>query len=245
MERHTFTAGHCHFPTTSWSRLARAVDSRDPARGAALQDLALAYWYPLYAFVRRQGHAPDEAADLTQGFFADLLERGTLTIADPHRGRFRSFLLAACRHYLSHERERGAAFKRGGGLSFVSIDGERAERRFGVEPAHEQTAERLFMRAWALEVLRIALERLRIDETEAGRSRLLDQLGPTLTDGRGTSPYGDVAAALGMSVPAVKMAASRLRKRYRALVREEVARTVETEDDVDDEVRDLFAALAG
>ncbi len=239
------TTGDCHFPTTSWSRVAHAGDSLDPARRAALQDLAHAYWYPLYAFIRRQGHSPDKAADLTQGFFADLLERGGLAVADPNRGRFRSFLLAACRHYLSHDRERDAALKRGGGVSVVSISSVRAEWRFRAEPTHEQTADRLFMRGWALEVLRIALERLRADEAGAGRSALFDQLGPTLTDGRGRSSYDDIGAALGLSVPAVKMAASRLRKRYRALVREEVARTVAVEGDVEDEIRDLFAALAG
>ena len=160
------------FPTTCWSRIAHAGDPSDPEAGAALEQLCRDYWYPLYAFVRRQGYGPDDACDLVQGFLADLLERRDLAGADPERGRFRSFLRKACAHFLAHHRERDRALKRGGGRRPISIDLPAAEGRYGREPAHDLTADRLFERRWALDLLGIVLARLEAEAVESGKSEL-------------------------------------------------------------------------
>ncbi len=148
-----------HFPTTCWSRVAQAGNQSDPEARSALEGLCGDYWYPLYAFIRRQGFGPDDAADLVQGFLADLLERRDLAGVDRDRGRFRSFLRAACAHYLAHQREREQALKRGGAQRVISIDVPDAEGRYLHEPAHELTAERLFERRWALDLLGHVLTR--------------------------------------------------------------------------------------
>jgi RNA polymerase sigma-70 factor (ECF subfamily) len=238
------TSAPC-FPTTHWSRVAVAGDPDAPEAQAALEGLCRDYWYPLYAFVRRRGLGVDDAADVVQGFLADLIARRNLAAADANRGRFRSFLLAACAHYLANQRDHDRAAKRGGGRAPVPIDRIEAEGRYGFEPFHELTPERLFARRWALDLLERALGRLEAEAAGAGQSALFARLRPALTAGEASGPYAAVAGDLGMTEGAVKMAALRLRRRYRDLLRAEIARTVADPADVDDEVRDLFAAITG
>jgi RNA polymerase sigma factor (sigma-70 family) len=233
------------FATTHWSLIARARGAAAPEAREALASLCRAYWYPLYAFIRRRGASADEAQDLTQEFFARLLEKDFLAAVDPGKGRFRAFLLAACKHFLANERDRARARKRGGGRPLLSLDLQDAEGRYLLEPAHGLTPEKLFERRWALTLLDQMLARLRGEYQGAGKGRVFDGLKNSLTAGEATTPYPQLAAELGMSEGAVKVAAHRLRRRYRQLLRDEIARTVRDPAGVDDEVRDLFAALAG
>jgi RNA polymerase sigma factor (sigma-70 family) len=230
------------FATTHWSQIAAACDGDDAAARTALAGLCEAYWYPLYAFIRRQGYSAEQSQDLTQEFFARLLERDFLGALDPTKGKFRSFLLAACQHFLSNERDRERAQKRGGGRTILSLTPESAEARYLREPSHVQTPEKLFERRWALTLLDTVLSRLREEHRDRGKEAHFDRLRVYLVGERG-APQTDVAAALGMSVGAVKVAAHRLRQRYRELLREEIARTVDDLTQVDDEIRQLFAAF--
>lgn len=227
------------FATTRWSLVAAAAR---PEAAGALADLCRLYWYPVYAYVRRRGHGADEAEDLTQAFFARLLEKGALGAATPARGRFRNFLLASCQHFLAHERERAGALKRGGGR-VVSLDLSGADGRYRREPAGGEGPERLFERRWAMELLGRALARLRGEYEAGGKGRVFGALKGQLSgEAAGMAALAEV---LGMTVSAVKTAAHRLRKRYGELLREEVRETVETEAEVEEEVRALFRALAG
>ncbi len=232
------------FATTRWSVVAAAQDPASPTAQEALATLCSTYWSPLYAFIRRQGFPADQAQDLTQGFFAWLLERHALDGVDPHKGKFRSFLLTSCKHYLSHERERARALKRGGGRTILSLDFETVEAQYQGGPADKLTPEKLFARRWALGLLERVLTRLRAEFSERGKSTLFDQLRVFLLGGPDAIPHARVAQALGMKEGAVKVAAHRLRHRFRELVREEIAQTVDRAEDIDDEIRDLFAALA-
>jgi RNA polymerase sigma-70 factor (ECF subfamily) len=233
------------FPTTQWSRVLAAGDHADPEAGEALAELCAAYWYPLYAFVRRKGYPPEEAGDLIQGTFLALLERDGLVSVAPRRGRFRSFLLAVCTNHLADCRDRDRAAKRGGGRVAVPFDRLAAEGRYASEPAAAITAERLFERRWATSLLEGAMARLEAESTAAGKGALMSRLLPKLTGGRGEVPLAAIAAELGMTEGAVKMAASRLRRRYGEILREEIARTLADPADVEEEIRNLFAALAG
>lgn len=232
------------FPTTCWSRIAHASDPSDPEARAALEHLCRDYWYPLYAFVRRQGYGPDDACDLVQGFLADLLERRDLASVDRGRGRFRSFLRTACIHFLAHDRERDRAQKRGGGQRAISIDLPAAEGRYGREPAHDLTADRLFERRWALDLLGFVLARLEGEAVQSGKEELFKRLRPMLEGDDRSESYNDVGRALGLSEGAVKAAAHRLRTRYRDVLREEVGRTVADPAEVDAELCDLINSLA-
>jgi DNA-directed RNA polymerase specialized sigma24 family protein len=232
------------FPTTCWSRVVAAGDAADPAARAALEGLCRDYWFPLYAFVRRRDHPPDAAEDLVQGFLADLLERGDLAGLDRSEGRFRSFLRASCAHYLANRRDHDRAQKRGGGRAIVPLDRPGAEGRYAREPAHGLTPERLFERQWALTLLERVLARLEAEAAAAGKDALFARLRPAL-QGDGLAPSSHaIAAELGLSAGAVRVAAHRLRDRYRALLREEVARTTDDPAAVDQEIADLLAALA-
>ena len=235
--------GADRFPTTRWSRVLVAGDRAAPEACQALAELCAAYWYPIYAFVRRKGHGSDEALDLTQDYFARLLEKGTVAAADPGKGRFRAFLLADCTHFLAHRREHDRAEKRGRGVAPLSIDARDAEGRYLREPAHSLTPERLFERDWAMELLGSVLARLREEYDGSGRGTLFNTLKVVLSDGPRAVPQADLADRLGISTGAVQVAVHRLRKRYRALVREAIAATVTDETEVEAEIRDLFAAL--
>ncbi len=232
------------FPTTHWSRILRAGDPADEGSRAALEALCRDYWYPLYAFSRRQGLNRDEAADLVQGFLADLIERRDLAKTDPDRGRFRAFLGTACKHFLAHRRDHDGALRRGGGRRPISIDRLDAEGRYLNEPAHALTAERLYERRWALVLVGHVLARLEAEATRAGKSLLFARLRPMLEGDDLAVSYGAIGEALGMSAGAVKVAAHRFRGRYRQILREEVARTVDDPSDIDDEIADLLRALA-
>jgi RNA polymerase sigma-70 factor (ECF subfamily) len=242
-------AGNRRFETTRWTLVTAAGKTGTPEARRALGDLCRLYWYPLYAFVRRRGYNADDALDLTQGFFTRLIDKNDLAAADPARGRFRAWLLASMKHYLANEWDKATAAKRGGGRAVFSfdIDPDDAERRYRHEPAHAVTPERVFDRRWALTLLEQALAALAVESDLEGKGELFEALRPTLTaDGRDAADesYRDLAARLGTSEGAIKVAAHRLRRRYRDLLREHIAETVEEPGDVDDEIRDLFAALA-
>ncbi len=232
------------FPTTRWSQVVAAGDPADPAACEALAGLCAAYWYPLYAFVRRKGHPPVEAADLVQGTFVNLLDRQGLASVAPGRGRFRSYLMAVCAHHLADCRDHDRAARRGGGRAAVPFDRLAAEGRYAAEPVDGMTPERLFERRWATSLLETAVARLEAEAEAADKAALVSRLLPTLTGGRGEAPLAALAAGLGMTEGAVKTAASRLRRRYGEILREEIARTLDDPADVEDEVRALFAALA-
>jgi RNA polymerase sigma-70 factor (ECF subfamily) len=232
------------FPTTHWSRVRRAGAANDREGRDALAAICRDYWYPLYAFARRKGLDRDQAADLVQAFLADLIERGDLAMVDHRRGRFRSFLRAACTHFLAHVRDHDHAAKRGGGRPPISIDLRDAEGRYLVEPAHSLTPDRLFERRWALVLLGHVLARLEAEARRAGKSELFERLRPQLEGGEIGSSYREIGEAFGMSEGAVKVAAHRFRGRYRQLLREEVARTVDDPAEVDAEIAELLRALA-
>jgi RNA polymerase sigma-70 factor (ECF subfamily) len=234
------------FAPTRWSVVLRAAkpDSSSQAR-EALASLCQAYWYPLYAYVRRLGHNPHDAQDLTQEFFARLLQKHYLAGIQREGGRFRSFLLAALKGFLANEWDRAHAQKRGGGRSAVSIDATAAETRFAEEPADELTPERIFERQWARALLAQVLARLRAEHVAAGKAELFEQLSASLSQPRGAVPYVEIAGRLGMTEGAVKMAVQRLRGRYRDLLRAEIAETVADAGEVEAEIRHLFAAFAG
>ena len=244
-------AGPAHFATTRWTLVVAAGAARrdgTPEARKALGELCTLYWYPVYAYVRRRGKNAEDALDLTQGFFTRLIEKNDLAAADPARGRFRAWLLASVKHYLANEWDRATAKKRGGGRAVFSldIDADDAEGRYRREPAHSLTPERIFDRRWALTTLEQALVALEAQCGQEGKAELFQALRPTLTaEATGdVTPYRQVAGQLGMSEGAVKVTAHRLRRQYRDLLRQAIAETVERPEDVDDEIRDLFAALA-
>ncbi|MBW8038727.1 MAG: sigma-70 family RNA polymerase sigma factor [Planctomycetes bacterium] len=206
--------------------------------------LCQTYWFPLYAFLRRQGHNRNQAEEYTQAFFAQVLEKHSLRLADPKQGKFRSFLLIALKYFLANERDRARAKKRGGGRKVLSLNFENAESQYALEPAHELSAEKLFERSWALAVLDRAMSQLAAEAANSKKQELFDHLKVYLTARKSAVPYRDVAEELGMSEGAVKVAVHRLRRRYRQLLRDEIAQTVATEDQIDEEIRDLFTALA-
>jgi RNA polymerase sigma-70 factor (ECF subfamily) len=207
-----------------------------------MAELCGIYWYPLYAFIRRQGHDAHEAEDLTQEFFARLLARHDLAAITPEKGTFRSYLLAAVKHFLANEYDRAHAQKRGGGQRVIALDALAADARWRQEPAHNLTPERLFERRWALTVLEHVLGRLEAESRAAGRSPWFDALKESLAGG-GESTYAQLGARLGASAGAVKVAAHRLRRRYRQLLREEIAHTVADPAQIDDEIRYLLSCL--
>ena len=222
-----------------------AGDPAEPEARAALAALCGRYWYPLYAFIRRRGHDPVSAEDLVQGFFAALLEKDGLSTVDRSKGRFRSFLMAACSHFLSNRRDHDRALKRGRGRVFVPIDALEAEDRYQREPTHELTAERLFERRWATTLLDHVLEQLELEMSAAGKARQFEALRPTLIGSVDKVPYARIAAVLECTQSAARLAAHRLRTRYRTLLRQEVARTLADPGALDDEIRNLFAAFTG
>lgn len=231
------------FSTTLWSVVLSAREAKSPDAHEALDQLCRHYWFPIYAFLRRHGHAPADAEDLAQGFFASLLRHESLASVDPSRGRFRSFLLAALRKFLSDERDRAQALKRGGGRVLLSLDADTAEAHYARQVADRETPEACFERQWAAAGLRRAQEKLRQECEAAGKGALYAALGPQ-TLGEQPESYADIAARLGLSENAVRVAAFRLRRRYQELVRNEVRQTVARPEDVDDEIRYLLRVLS-
>jgi RNA polymerase sigma-70 factor (ECF subfamily) len=233
------------FATTHWSVVLRAGGQPSAESAQALDQLCRAYWYPLYAYVRRQGYDREEARDLTQEFFSRLLARDLLGQADPQRGRFRAFLLTMLNHFLADEWRRAHRQKRGGNCLTFSLDEAEAERRFALEPADPATPETLFDRRWAEAILEQVYGRLRTEFDAGDRARHFDELKRFLfLDDRQVS-YAEAAARLEMKEDAVRSAIYRLRRRYAALFRETIAHTVATPGDVDGEIRHLFAVLGG
>lgn len=231
------------FTQTRWSIIVSATGGEESSARAALEQLCAAYWYPLYAFVRRQGKSAHDAQDLTQGFFARLLEKNDLAAVDRSKGRFRSFLLTALQHYIANEWDWARAQKRGGGMALFSIDDPEVERRYHEEPAEQITAEQLFDRRWALTLLDRVLAKLEMEMRAAGKEAQFAALKFCLTGGTG-DPYAEIAQRLGTTEGALKVAIHRLRDRYRALLRMEIAETVGADADVDDELRQLYSALS-
>lgn len=228
--------------TTQWSQVLAARDGTETESRRALERLCAAYWEPLYAFVRRQGSGADEAADLTQAYFATLLEKRFVDDVDPSKGRFRSFLLASLRHFLSNERDRERTLKAGGRVEKLSLDIEGAETRYGVHADREMTPDEAFEVRWAVAMLNRALVRLRELSIESGAEDQFETLKPYLT-GEGEQSYREVASRLGTSEGAVKMAVVRLRKRLGQCLRAEVAETVADPSEIDDEVRQIVSRV--
>lgn len=229
------------FVTTHWSAIVRATGGDSKVARAALGELCQMYWYPLYAFVRRQGCAPSDAQDLTQAFFARLLEKNYVADARQEKGKFRTFLLIALKRFLADEWGRRHAQKRGGFQTIVSIDQELAESRLSAEPAHDLSPDLLFERGWALTSLEQTRLRLRDEYAASGRAALFESLEGCLTKDETASPYAEIASRLNLSEAAVKMAARRLRTRYRDLLREEIGKTVATPEEIQEEIRHLFS----
>ena len=232
------------FATTRWTIVLSAAQRSTPDSDAALETLCRIYWYPLYAYARRRGFSAEDAGDVTQEFFARLLEKHSLVAADRDKGKFRSFLLASLRHFLANEWDKANAQKRGGGRAPISIDVNAAEGSYRLEPAHELTAERIFERRWALTLLEQVLRRLRADYVDSGKENLFDILKPALVEPGHAVGYREIGKELGMSEGAVKVAVHRLRKRYRGLLVDEIAHTVTSRDEVEEELQALMAAVS-
>jgi RNA polymerase sigma factor (sigma-70 family) len=233
------------FVTTRWSVVLAASDESSPTADSALAELCRSYWYPLYAFIRRHGHRPHDAQDSTQSFLVWLLTSKHLGLADPARGTFRSFLLARLKHFLSDERKVVRAQKRGGGLPLLSLDAQSAEERYRLEPVTDRTPERSFDQRWAMSLLQQAVARLEAEYAAANRAELFKELKPFHSAEGPSVSYRQAAERLGLSESAVKSAIFRLRQRHRELLREEVAKTVATPAEVNEEIRYLISVLAG
>jgi RNA polymerase sigma-70 factor (ECF subfamily) len=232
------------FATTHWSVVLRAKDVESPQSGEALEQLCRAYWYPLYAYVRRKGHSPHDAQDLTQEFFARLLRGSFLDTIERRKGRFRTFLLVSLEHFLAKEWARGQRQKRGGGIALFSLDDTSAENRYALEPVDQTNAQKLYERRWAITLLDRAMERLKEDCRAEDQTDLFESAKHLLTGDRGESSYAELAAHLGLTEGAFKVAVHRLRQKYGKLLRAEIAQTVTSRSEVEEEIRFLFAALA-
>ena len=236
-------ASDAFFLTTHWSVVLSAREKQSPQSAAALETLCRTYWYPLYAFLRRQGRPPHDAQDLTQAFFARLLEKDYLQAVAREKGKFRTFLLVALKRFLANAWDYEHAAKRGGFATVVSIDQEMAESRFAAEPSHNLQPDLLFDRQWATTLLESAMARLREEYVASGRSKLFEHLQNCLARGESALPYAEIANRLKLTEPAVRMAVHRLRARYREILRAEIAHTVSRPEEVDEEIRDLFSAF--
>lgn len=231
------------FVTTHWSVVLSAQDKDSPDARRALETLCRAYWFPLYSFVRRQGRSPHDAQDLTQEFFARLLEKEYLKSAARDKGRFRTFLLVALKHFLANEWDRQHAQKRGGFSSIVSIDQDLAESRFAAEPAHQLQPDVLFDRQWATSLLERTMSQLHDEYAATGRARLFELLRGCLAREESALTYAEIAGRLNLTEAAVKMAVQRLRTRYREILRAQIAETVASPDEVEEEIRHLFSTF--
>jgi RNA polymerase sigma factor (sigma-70 family) len=243
----TSHAGHpkAVFVTTRWSQVLAAGRSDSTHAATALATLCTSYWYPLYAYVRRRGYGPEDAQDLTQEFFARLLEQRWLGQADRERGRFRTFLLSSMSHFLANEWDKANARKRGGAIQIVPIQLDTAETRYGKEPADSFTPDQAYERRWAVTLLERVLAQLQVEHTDEGKAELFETLKPSLLGEGDSQPYATLALKLRLSEGAVKVAVHRFRKRYRQLLRGEIAKTVATPAEVEEEMHHLFKVLGG
>ncbi len=233
------------FATTHWSVVLAAADEDTTQATVALERLCRTYWYPLYCYLRRRGHNHEDAQDLTQGFLAQLLERKSFARTDAGKGRFRSFLLAGLNYFVSDQRDRASAQKRGGGRPVLSFMGaQAADERYRLEPVDDRSPDKLFEQRWALTLLDQVLARLEQEFLEARKAELFLRLRGFLVAGTGEESYAAVGADLGMSAEAVKKAVHRMRHRYYELFREEIAHTVASPAEVEDEMRYLCAVMA-
>jgi RNA polymerase sigma-70 factor (ECF subfamily) len=235
--------GAGRFATTHWSVVLAAGRPKSSSYRQALETLCRTYWFPLYAYLRRHGCNSHQAQDYTQAFFTALLAKGGLDLADPRRGKFRSFLLASLKHFLSNERARARAKKRGGGRKALSLDFENAESQYALEPRDELSPEKLFERSWALTVLDRTMARLEAEAVKTNKKKLFECLKSYLIADKSSASYRNVAEELDITEGAVRVAVHRLRKRYRELLRDEIAQTVTSDDQIDEEIRALFTAL--
>jgi RNA polymerase sigma factor (sigma-70 family) len=237
LERSTFTSTH-------WSVVLAAGQTSSPGSEAALERLCRTYWYPLYAYVRRAGHSPADAQDLTQAFFARLLRKEYLGLADRERGKFRTFLLTSLKRFLVNEWEKQRTARRGGGQEVFSLNHDETESRYCAEPADESTPETMFEKRWALTLLEQVLGRLREEFVVAGKAEQFERLKLLVWGEKDSPPYSTVASDLGMSEGALKVAVHRFRQRYREMLRSEIANTVSSAEEVDEELRHLIAVIS-
>ena len=236
-------AGASQFTATHWSIVLAASEPGSSECSAALETLCRSYWYPLYAYIRRRGHLPHDAQDLTQAFFARLLEQDYLRAVDRRKGKFRSFLLAALEHFLANEWRRVNTQKRGRGTSFISLDDDSAEQQYRQVASSALPPEKVFEQQWAMTLLDQTVARLRQEFVAAGKGALFDELKISLTGEKRTGGYAELAVKLQTTEAALKMAVSRMRQRYGELLRAEIANTVSGPEEVEEELRALFAAL--
>jgi len=231
------------FRTTHWTMVLTASES-SPQADEALAKLCQTYWYPLYLFIRRQGHSPEDAQDLVQSFLAQLVQKRFFKNADREKGKFRSFLLITLKRFMANEWDRANRLKRGGGLQIVSLDGEETENRYLATAADEMSPERAFERQWALTLLEQVFKKLKDDFAKAGKAEIFDGLKASLSGERREMSYAEIGRQLSMTEGSVKVSVHRLRQRYRELLWLEIANTVDSPQAVDEEIRHLFAALS-
>lgn len=233
------------FVTTHWSVVLAAGHANSTSADQALEKLCRTYWYPLYAFLRRQGKGAEDAQDVTQEFFARFLKKEFIGMADPARGRFRSFLLACLKNFSTEQHRHASRLKRGGGQVFLSWDALTAEQRYLTEPRDDSTPESLYEKRWALTILETALARLGAELASAGKKQLFLELRGRLWGDPGAAPYAELSIRLGMTEGALKVTTHRLRQRFRDLLRGEVAETVASTEEIDDELRHLISVVRG
>ena len=231
------------FETTHWSMVLKASERSSDESEQALAELCQAYWLPIYAYIRRRVDDPNQAQDLTQTFFFKLLEKNYLQTADPAKGRFRAFMLTAAKRLVANQWDRDVALKRGGGVTLLRLDFDDAERDFQSQSCVLNTPEQLFLQDWARSLLDRVFEQIQSEFTAADKAQEFSQLKPFITIGDEPEQMADLAQKLGISVGAARVAVHRLRRRYRQVLRAEVAKTVRGADEVDDEIRSLFAAF--
>jgi RNA polymerase sigma-70 factor (ECF subfamily) len=238
-----YPASKAWFVTTHWSVVLAAREKESPETAAALETLCRTYWYPLYSYARRQGRNPPDAQDLTQAFFARLLQKDYLQAAAREKGKFRTYLLVAFKRFCANEWDREHARKRGGFSPVISIDSELAESRFAAEPAHYLQPDTLFDRQWATTLLDRTMTQLQEEYVSSGRAKLFEFLQSCLARDESALPYAEIAARLNLTEASVKMAVHRLRARYREILRSEIAHTVSRSEEIDEEIRHLFSSF--
>lgn len=232
------------FVTTRWTVVLAAAQREAPQADAALEELCRTYWYPLYVFVRSRGETRHDAEDLTQSFFARLLEKNYIVGLGSDKGRFRAFLLAALKHFLANEWDRTHRQKRGGGVALLPLNWEDADSRYEIQLADRLSPDRLYDRAWAVTLLERVIARLKAEAEAEGTAGLFERAKPFLTAGKGVIPYAGVANALGITEGALRTAVHRVRRRYRELLRDEIAQTLADPANADEELQALFHAFS-